>query len=293
MANPIGKLFGRSVPPPPPVAAALDALARLAESEPSLAEAAALQVALLRAAAAVPAFTVAVELAGSVAAEKLVAGVPLLRGEELAFDQDAMRAAFGRLAAAAQKQSVPDSNRIVEAARRRDFDPAALAVAVIDGDPEPLTQSVERHSLPGDLTRTLLRWSLFGPLSTLAEQLAPLRAGAEWAHGYCPTCGSWPVLAEQRGLDQQRFLRCGLCATSWFSERLVCIFCGNRDHEQLSYLFVEGNEQHRVATCDECRGYLKVLNALTPIPAYELAVRDLATLHLDMVALERGYAPGS
>ncbi|HMQ34669.1 MAG TPA: formate dehydrogenase accessory protein FdhE, partial [Chloroflexaceae bacterium] len=70
-----------------------------------------------------------------------------------------------------------------------------------------------------------------------------------------------------------------------------CAFCGNRDHERLAALHVEGEEQRRAVTCDECRGYLKVLNALTPIPPYELPVLDLATLHLDMAALERGYAP--
>ncbi|NTU78306.1 MAG: formate dehydrogenase accessory protein FdhE [Chloroflexales bacterium] len=293
MAKSIGRLLGRRAPPPPEIAAALDALARLAEEEPTLSEAAALQGALLRAAAAAPPLVAEVDLAEAEAARKLAAGVPLLRGEDLRLDPAALRAAFARLADAARKHNLPGADAVAEALRRGALEPAALARAVLDGDPEPLALIVGGLGLPGDLARTLLRWSLFGPLSALAERLAPLRAAAAWGHGYCPTCGGWPLLAEQRGLEQQRYLRCGLCASSWGSDRLVCPFCASRDYEQLGYLFLDGKEQRRAATCDACRGYLKVLNALTPIPPYELPVLDLATLYLDMVALERGYAPAA
>lgn len=293
MAKSIGKLFGRRVPPPPPVAAALEALARLAEEEPSLAEAAALQSALLTASVAGPPQSFELILGTDEAAQKLAQGVPLLRGEELRIDGAALAATFGRLAEAAKQHGVAGADAAARALRQKRLDPHALALAVLDGDPEPLSHAAEAEELPPDLLRTLLRWSLFGPLSALAERLAPLRAPVSWSHGYCPTCGGWPLLAEQRGLDQQRYLRCGLCATAWTSDRLVCPFCANRDYEQLGYLFLDGKEQRRAATCNSCHGYLKVLNALTPFPAYELPVLDLATLHLDMVALERGYAPGS
>lgn len=292
MAMSISRLFGRRDEPPPAVAEALAALARLGEEEPSLAEAAALQAALLTAAAAGPALVARLELNTNEAARKLASGVPLLRGEDLGLDPAGLRAVFGRLTTAAQKHKIPGADDVAVALRRAALDPAALVGAVLDGDPQPLAGAVESLKLPADLTRTLLRWSLFGTLSDLAARLAPLRDGP-WGHGYCPTCGAWPLLAEQRGLEQQRYLRCGLCAGSWGSDRLRCPFCGNRDHTELGYLFLDGKEQQRAATCDSCHGYIKVLTSLTPIPPYELAVRDLATLHLDMAALERGYSSGS
>jgi len=65
------------------------------------------------------------------------------------------------------------------------------------------------------------------------------------------TCGAWPVLAEQCGLEQLRYLRCGLCASSWEADRLLCPFCITRDFHVLGYLQVEGEEpRQRVATCD-------------------------------------------
>jgi FdhE protein len=86
-------------------------------------------------------------------------------------------------------------------------------------------------------------------------------------------------------------LRCGLCASGWAVDRLLCPFCGSRDHEDLGYLYAEGDEHRRAGTCERCRGYVKMLATLSAIPPAELPVHDLATLHLDMIALERGYSP--
>lgn len=290
--RPIGSLFGRRQTLPPDASAALGQLSRLAQEEPSLVEAAELQSALLGALLSGPAGSIGVDLTPERAAEKLAGGLPLLRGEELRLDAAALRETMLRLALAAEGQGLAPARPIITALRRRGLDPAALACAALNGAVEEVARSADGLALDADLLGTLLRFSLFGPLVALAARLEPLRAGVVWREGYCPTCGSWPLLAEQRGLEQQRHLRCGLCASSWAIDRLRCPFCDNRDHERLGSLHVEGEEHRRVATCEECRGYLKVLNALTPAGPYELPVLDLATLHLDMVALERGYAPG-
>ena len=107
---------------------------------------------------------------------------------------------------------------------------------------------------------------------------------------FCPVCGSPPLLGEFRGLDQSRFLRCGLCAASWEVPRQWCLACGNRDHETLGFLAKEGEEaRYRVATCDACRGGVKMLSTLSALPPLMLLVADAATLHLDLAAAERGY----
>ncbi|MGH7644152.1 MAG: hypothetical protein ACREMR_01065, partial [Gemmatimonadales bacterium] len=41
--------------------------------------------------------------------------------------------------------------------------------------------------------------------------------------------------------------------------------------------------------CETCRGYLKAVTTLQALPPVELAVRDLETVELDLVAVERGY----
>ena len=45
----------------------------------------------------------------------------------------------------------------------------------------------------------------------------------------------------------------------------------------------------RAATCDECRGYVKMVTTLSALPPLALLVADAATLHLDLAAAERGF----
>lgn len=67
--------------------------------------------------------------------------------------------------------------------------------------------------------------------------------------------------------------------------------CGNEDHRSLRYLYDEHNrEKARIEACDKCKGYLKVISCFAPTPADMLAVEDLATLPLDYIAKEQGYA---
>ncbi len=44
-----------------------------------------------------------------------------------------------------------------------------------------------------------------------------------------------------------------------------------------------------IDTCDTCGSYIKSLARLDPVPHEVLAAKDLATAHLDLLAIERGY----
>jgi FdhE protein len=111
-----------------------------------------------------------------------------------------------------------------------------------------------------------------------------------WPHGYCPICGSWPLLAELRSLDRTRWLRCGRCGGDWPVSWLCCAFCGESNHERLGTLVLEGEpETLTVETCSTCSGYLKAITTLQAIPPFELLLRDLDTVDLDVAALDRGF----
>jgi FdhE protein len=179
---------------------------------------------------------------------------------------------------------------LAEAMKEGRLDPTTLVEAVVAGKPDEVRRQAEMLRLDGELAATLLRFALFPHLTALAAQLTPLREGSAWEHGYCPTCGSWPLLGEFRGLDQSRFLRCGLCADGWEVPHLLCPYCGCRDHARLGFLHVEGEDlKWRAATCDECHGYVKMVSTLSALPPLAVLVADVATLHLDLAAAERGY----
>jgi FdhE protein len=128
------------------------------------------------------------------------------------------------------------------------------------------------------------------PLLRSCGQLLEDQIPSYWARGYCPICAAWPIIAERRGLDRTRRLRCGRCGSEWEMQWLCCVYCGNREHERLGSLILEEQgERLKVETCAGCRGYLKSVATLQAIPHFELLVQDLETIELDLVALDRGY----
>jgi FdhE protein len=223
---------------------------------------------------------------------KLAGGVPLLRGEQVPFDRKAFRQRWRRVCEVLEAQQ-PDgaAAALAEAVKRGQLDPEAMTTAVVAGRPEDVRLRAEELGLDAGLATTVLRFTLFPLFTALESGLGPLHESGGWGQGYCPTCGSWPLLGEFRGLDQGRYLRCGLCAASWEAARLWCPYCGCREHDRLQFLHAEGEEsKYRAAVCDACRGYVKMISTLSAIPPLHLLVADAVTIHLDLAAAERGYS---
>jgi FdhE protein len=288
----IRKLLGQPTASSPEVGEALAELARLAEGRPTLAGPAALLRDILPGLFAEPGEEASVAVTSEGASAKLAGGVPLLHGESLSADGKAFRRRWLHVCTAVDQHQRSDAARALAACLRRDrVSPDELVQAVLAGRAELVHARADELGLDAGLTATVLRLTLFPVLARLNMSLAPLRDDCAWEQGYCPTCGSWPLLGEFRGLEQTRWLRCGLCASDWEFPRLKCPFCGARDHRVLGYLHVQGEEaKHRAATCDECRGYVKMATTLAALSAPQLLVADVATMHLDLAAAERGYA---
>lgn len=290
--NMLRKLFRRMVELPTEVRDAIASLTQLAREHPTLADPANLLRQVLPILYSHPMIEAVPALSAEQAAEKLSAGVALLRGEPLVIDAGGFRRRWQSICEVIgreQKAQVPSA--IAAALRLRKFDPQDLTNEILAGRPQAIHAQADALGLDVPLTSTVLWLTLFPVLSAIQTALAPLRRTSRWEHGYCPTCGSWPLLGEYRGLEQVRWLRCGLCADEWEFSRLQCPFCGNTDHRLLGYLHVDGEDgKCRACVCDGCRGYLKTLFTLFPLAAPTLLVADIATMHLNLVAAERDYA---
>lgn len=168
------------------------------------------------------------------------------------------------------------------------LDTLAIFEAALAHDVERLGELARTAGCDEGMVRTLGSIVAMPMLHACRRAWAHLVSPA-WAEGYCPVCGDWPALAEIRGLDSQRRLRCGRCGGDWGTEWLRCPFCGERGHEHLGSLVSEGGEPRTVEVCEQCRHYVKSLTVLAPIPPELTLLRDLDTLVLDITALERGY----
>ena len=105
----------------------------------------------------------------------------------------------------------------------------------------------------------------------------------------CPLCGSPPVAGVVLGDDRVRYLTCALCAAQWYVPRIRCTSC--QASETVSYLEIEGDPGARAEACDACKTYLKLFD-LAKRPGAEALADDVATLPLDLLVAEEGYARG-
>jgi FdhE protein len=171
-----------------------------------------------------------------------------------------------------------------------DIDPAAAIRAAISRDDRALAEMAEMRDTSIDAFAIVAQVAAMPLLMAAALTLEP-RAASAWQRGYCPVCGAWPSLAEVRGIERERRLRCGCCSADWPLPLLHCAFCDELDHGKLGSLQPEGEEQlRRVETCETCHGYLKAMTTYAPLSIRTLVLLDLTTVPLDLVAHDRGYA---
>ncbi|HEX7118367.1 MAG TPA: formate dehydrogenase accessory protein FdhE [Longimicrobiales bacterium] len=217
------------------------------------------------------------------------AAAPLLHGTTIRVDARRARRWVRRLVKTAADESAPGAASLRRFRFRR-LDAAALLEAAVAHDTPRIEQiaaevDADPHALAA-VAQLAARPLLQASGRRLAGHVPP-----GWDHGYCPVCGAWPALAESRGIERARRLRCARCGADWNIVVLRCPFCGERDHRRQGGLVPDGEEEiRRVDTCHSCRGYVKTITTLRPIAPPAVLIEDLATVELDIAALERGYA---
>ncbi|MBA4371803.1 MAG: hypothetical protein C0402_02950 [Thermodesulfovibrio sp.] len=238
-----------------------------------------------------------VDIAPEEARAKLEKGVPLLHDLSLEIDEREVCSLMMRLASALEETTGLNKIHAAEAGSIRvalegeRLDVGSLLPDIASGATEGIVSAAENLVLDPDLLRSLLSDAMEPYLRQLCRQAAPLIEGVPWDSGQCPVCGAAATLAELQGNNQAKHLRCGTCGADWPFRRLQCLYCGNEDHNTLGLLYTEDqNERMKVEVCDRCHGYLKVITAFEATPVEMLPVEDLATLHLDYIAQDRGYS---
>jgi FdhE protein len=212
--------------------------------------------------------------------ENSPANAPLLHGRTLLVD--AARA--HRLVRDLASLALPGARY-----RPRPAQALNLISAAIRQDSEAIRGLAEQDDVATDPLATVAQLAALPVLQSCGRILAD-QLPSHWQAGHCPVCAAWPLIAERRGLDRSRRLRCGRCAADWEVPWLWCIYCGERDHQRLGSLEPDGSgEMLKVETCLSCRGYLKSAATLQGLPPLELLLHDLESVEFDLVAMKREY----
>ena len=231
------------------------------------------------------------------AADKVRAGTPALRGEKVALPvamlSPLMLGACDDLAAggaglvARRVRSCLDEGRIdMGSLLMASFDRNQNAIRIKAGQegiaPDVLWLAAELAVGPAAY---VAQNALFGPPGAQTHP-AMAAALAEWPHGYCPACGSWPAFGENP--DRSRQLRCSFCGVGWRRRHPGCTYCGSAPGH-LSSLTAVPDAGSRAEPCSDCGAYLKWLDPPEPTPFELLPIEDLASTPLDVLAVQQGF----
>jgi FdhE protein len=112
--------------------------------------------------------------------------------------------------------------------------------------------------------------------------------GSEWKDGRCPLCSAQAALTSIVE-GPKRNLHCSFCGTFGPYRFIGCPNCGTVDTAMLNTIVSEDEPGFRIATCDECRTYVKVMES-SVLTEMTVDLADMASLPLDIVAQGKGYA---
>ncbi|CAH2714001.1 Protein FdhE [Neobacillus rhizosphaerae] len=104
----------------------------------------------------------------------------------------------------------------------------------------------------------------------------------------CPVCGE-PVRLAALEDEGKKVIHCPRCLAHWHAKRLECSHCGNENHKTVQFLTIEGDSVSQIQVCDECNGYIKIIDTRQYISQPSAALLDLNSIHLDFVAQENSY----
>ncbi|MFO8031754.1 MAG: formate dehydrogenase accessory protein FdhE [Desulfohalobiaceae bacterium] len=224
--------------------------------------------------------------------ERHLQGVPLFTREQFTYDQNqadlVLEQAIGLLAKDAEHLQ-SDLERLQEMLSVGQIDKQSIFQAHLENDQDFFLSWAE--SFPGapGMLRFLAQTSLYPSLYKIAEHLLQYHEQERsWDFGYCPVCGSLPLicLLQKQG---QRYGCCSFCGVRYMLPRLGCVFCGEKEAARQDYFYAEQVPGFKVDVCQTCNNYIKTADFRQMDRHYHPALDDLESLPLDLVAQDKGY----
>jgi FdhE protein len=224
-------------------------------------------------------------------------GIPALAGEPIPLPVDQIAPTIRTLCEILEEHGGGEAAvRLAAAAKENRLEMAALTLLTLRREQAAIRTAATKAGLGHDLLWLVADMAV-GPFAhvmraTLFDACAagsPLRAALDaWSWGHCPLCGTWPSCAEM--IDGRRVLRCAFCAAAWVRVSESCGYCGKSGDEVTVMTPDAGEPTRGVQSCRACRGYLKLVGTTESLPFPLLPIGDLASMDLDMLAIQHGFA---
>jgi FdhE protein len=229
------------------------------------------------------------EAAVPAAAQAQRPAVPLLAGTKLILEVGLVRRLFERLIRTASRVGTPKMSSL-KAALHADLEWAPLFTASLSQDSDRINEIAAVSGADAEALHAVIAL-LPVPFLHACNRRWASSISASWVEGYCPVCGSWPAFAEVRGIERNRYFRCSRCGGGWHARALYCPYCAMSDHDELVALVPEkGGSSAVIDACQRCLGYVKTFTRLQGCSPGAVMLEDLASVDLDVAAIEHGFA---
>ncbi len=161
---------------------------------------------------------------------------------------------------------------------------------LLKGEEETLEEVAQKIHSPLHQVIFLGMVAIKPSLRFVRSRLVPLLPDeSTWRKNYCPVCGSLPSVLLLKEKEGRKFGCCSWCEHQWLMNRIECPYCQNQLQQSLGYIAIEDDEVYRVEYCEDCKYYFKVIDCRPLEIEPVVALEELTTLHLDMLAQEKGY----
>ncbi|MEP7116029.1 MAG: formate dehydrogenase accessory protein FdhE [Acidobacteriota bacterium] len=262
----------------------LAALAELAEAQPELAQAVALEREILdgerrlQRRIGTPWVDVTVEQLTA----RLTEGHRLIDLEQLGIDWNELRLRIRQVVDVLRRHDVldaADAARLYDAGRDQSLpDQVRQWFDAVPGAPSP---GAPIDPLFADVLGLAAR-----PFLVRAAEVLQQRVTVEtWTHGSCPMCGATPAFAIIAA-PGTRVLVCGRCHCRWTFASRTCHRC--LDTERMRVFSAHGG-LYQVIACDACKRYVKALDVRRAGRPLLMALDTVATLALDRAVAAQGF----
>ena len=216
-------------------------------------------------------------------------GVPLVQKEDFPVDLEAAISLFQtlcRIGKTANPHLAGQVEKIAKAFRDNKMDLRELLAG--GGKEQTIEQFAADRGLDKQVLSFLIQNSIRPSIEAGREQLRSELDPETWRKSHCPVCGSLPSMNLLKGEGGRRYSLCSYCGYQWRIDRLYCAVCGNKEQGSLPYFYSEGEETCRIDLCDKCHHYIKTIDCRN-LEASDPSLEDRATLHLDVLAVQKGY----
>lgn len=221
--------------------------------------------------------------------------LPLMGIDGFVYDEKESNHLFMTICDLARKSNptLSASAKVILNAVQGTLKPAELFTGLLSGNEILFEHIARKLEIEKQVLGFITYHSLSPSICLWADQLTDyLNKGEPWIQGYCPICGSGPILSILEG-NGGRKLVCRFCWHHWSAKRMVCPFCeGSRDKD-LHYFYNEEETGTRVDLCDHCRKYIKTLDTRKLGRLIYPPLEHISNLHLDIKARDMGFSSGN